>query len=145
MSDHEKKPATIDPAKFFDETEYNTLKIGGEDGGKKETDPVKQLLAILNSKAVGEKDKALDLLKKEKADSFLLDAIRDAKNPKNKALLMAACWESGMDFSAHLEFFADLAHDEDLFVSLEAITVISENAGEIKATTAQQLINVLNK
>jgi hypothetical protein len=145
MSDHEKKPANIDPAKFFNETEYNTLKIGGEDGGKKETDPVKQLLAILNSKAIGEKDKALDLLKKDKAVVFLIDAIKDAKNPKNKALLIAACWESGIDVSAYLDLFAELAHDEDLFVSMEAITVISENIGEIKAGRAQQLINVLNK
>lgn len=145
MSDNEKKSASIDPAKFFNEAEYNTLKIGSEDGGKKETDPVKQLLAILNSKAVGEKDKALELLKKEKAVTFLMDAIRDAKNPRNKALLIAACWESGMDLSSHLDLFAELAHDEDLFVSMEAITVISENMGGIKAAQAQQLVNVLNK
>ena len=132
----------IDPAKLFDESQYNTIKIGGEE---KEEAPAKDIISLLGSKTIGEKDKALDLLKKEKAVTLLVDAVKNCKNPKDKSLLVAACWESGMDFRAHLEFFAELVHDADLFVSLEAITVVSENTGSVDKIQAQQLINILEK
>ncbi|HWY37477.1 MAG TPA: hypothetical protein VNY73_02890 [Bacteroidia bacterium] len=135
----------IDPAKFFNEKEYNTIKIGDETTAKKKEDAGKDLVSLLTSKIIGEKDLALALLKKEKALPVLLDAIKASKNPKNKALLVAACWECGMDFRPHLEFFAELAHDEDLFVSIEAITVLSENTPGLDAKQAQQLINILSK
>lgn len=143
--DSGKEKKEIDPAKFFNEEEYNTLKIGGEAEEKKKSDAAADLLALLKSKTIGEKDVALELLKKEKAVNVLVDAVKDCKNPKNKALLVAACWESGMDFKAHLDFFAELVHDPDLFVSLEAITVISENIGEIDKAQAEKLIDSLSK
>ena len=142
-SDKEQKG--INPEKFFNEEEYNTIKIGAEAGEKKQSDAANELLALLASKTIGEKDVALDLLKKEKAVTLLVDAVKECKSPKNKALLIAACWESGMDFKAHLDFFAGLAHDADLFVSMEAVTVLSENIGDIDKNQAQQLINMLNK
>ena len=143
--DSGKEQKGVDPAKFFNEEEYNTIKIGTAAEEKKKSDAAKDILALLTSKTIGEKDVALDLLKKEKAVNVLVDAVKDCKNPKNKALLVAACWESGMDFKAHLDFFAELVHDEDLFVSLEAITVISENIGDIDKAQAQKLINSLSK
>jgi len=143
--DLNKEQKGIDPQKLFNEEEYNTIKIGAEAEEKKKNDAAKELLAVLSSKTIGEKDAALDLLKKEKAVTVLVDAVKDCKNPKNKALLVAACWESGMDFKAHLDFFAELVHDSDLFVSLEAITVISENIGEIDKAQAQKLISSLSK
>jgi len=143
--DSEKAPKGIDPEKFFNEEEYNTIKIGAEAEEKKQSDAAKELLALLASKTIGEKDIALDLLKKEKAVNVLVDAVKNCKNEKDKALLVAACWESGMDFKAHLDFFAALAHDADLFVSMEAITVLSENIGDIDKKQAQVLIEALNK
>ena len=140
-----KEPKGIDPEKLFNEEEYITMKIGGEEENNKKSDPAKDLVALLASKTIGEKDIALDLLKKEKAVTLLVDAVKDCKNPKNKALLVAACWESGMDFRAHLDFFADLASDADLFVSMEAITVLSENIGEVDPKQAKHLIEVLIK
>lgn len=141
-SDKEQKG--INPDKFFNEEEYNTLKIGGTEE-KKQSDAAKELLVLLTSKTIGEKDVALDLLKKEKAVTVLVDAVKDCKSPKNKALLIAACWESGLDFKAHLDFFSGLAHDPDLFVSMEAITVLSENIGDIDKNEAEKLLDVLTK
>jgi Xaa-Pro aminopeptidase len=148
--DLDKELPKIDPEKLFDESQYNTIKIGGDtdspigEAGEKDV-PAKDLVSLLASKTIGEKDKALDLLKKEKAVTLLVDAVKNCKNPKDRALLVAACWESGMSFKAHLEFFAELVHDADLFVSLEAITVVSENIGEVDKTQAEQLISILSK
>jgi hypothetical protein len=134
----------IDPAKLFDESQYNTIKIGGKADDKKQGES-NELISLLTSKIAAEKDAALVLLKKEKAVNLLVDAVKDCKNPKDKALLVAACWESGADFKNHLEFFAELVQDADLFVSLEAITVVSENIGGIDKNQAKQLINILEK
>jgi len=139
----DKEQKGINPEKFFNEEEYNTIKIGAEE--EKQSDAAKELLALLASKNIGEKDIALDLLKKEKAVTVLVDAVKDCKSPKNKALLIAACWESGMDFKAHLDFFAELANDSDPFVSMESVTVLSENIGDIDKNKAQQLLEALNK
>lgn len=141
----ENEQKNIDPEKFFNEEEYNTIKIGIEAEAEKRKDSPMELVELLASKTIGEKDAALNLLKKENAVSLLVDAVKECKNPKNKSLLVAACWESGLDFKAHLDFFAELIHDEDLFVSIEAITVLSENIGDIDKNKAQQLIDTLGK
>ena len=137
----------IDPAKLFDESQYNTIKIGGETGAQEKIKggAAEELLELLSSKTIGDKDKALALLKKEKGVALLINTIKECKNPKDKALLVAACWECGMDLSAHLEYFAEMVHDEDLFVSMEAVTVVSENIGGVEKLQAQQLINILSK
>ena len=133
-----------DPKKFFNEEQYNTIKIEG--GKEKEKDSVsKGLLALLNSKTTGEKDIALSLLKKENAAALLIEAINASKSSKNKALLVAACWESGLDFKKYLDLFANLVHHEDLFVSMEAITVISENLTGLEEKQSEKLIAAMSK
>jgi hypothetical protein len=50
---------------------------------------------------------------------------------------VAACWQSGLDFSKHLRVFAGLFIQADYMTSLEAFTVIEEsipNASDIDIT-----------
>jgi hypothetical protein len=48
------------------------------------------------------------------------------KFEKHQKELVMSCWESGLDFSAHLIFFANLVVNCEYPVALEAITVIDE-------------------
>lgn len=154
-NDNNKEPGKelpkIDPEKLFDETQYNTINIGGdkEDPStgkqKKNTNVVAELLSILTSKTNGDKDTALALLKKENAVTLLVDAIKESKDPAERALLIAACWETGMDFGAHLDYFVELSLEQNPLISMEAITVVTENLGGIDKTRAQQLVNMLSK
>jgi hypothetical protein len=41
-------------------------------------------------------------------------------------LLVAACWESGIDFSDRIEYFIDLSIAAPFEVSIEALSVIEE-------------------
>jgi hypothetical protein len=41
--------------------------------------------------------------------------------------LVAACWQSGLDFSGHLRIFAKLFILSDYITSLEAFTVLEES------------------
>lgn len=155
MSNDNKEPGKelpkIDPEKLFDETQYNTINIGGEGENpaagkqKKQGNAVAELLGVLSSKTTGDKDTALALLKKENAVTLLVDAIKESKDATEKALLIAACWETGMDFGAHLDYFVELSLEKNPLISMEAITVVSENLAGIDKTRAQQLVNILQK
>ena len=85
---------------------------------------IKQLIELLGSRNSEHKDAGLELLKNEKSIDFLLEAITETEQKSHKAVLIAACWESGLDFKGHEVFFTELALDNDLFISLEAITVL---------------------
>jgi hypothetical protein len=80
------------------------------------------------------KEETLMTLKKEKAGEILLAAIASPQAKNNKHSLVAACWESEINFSKYLSFFIILALDADYLVSLEAITVIEEMDGPFNPT-----------
>lgn len=133
--------------KLFNETEYNTITIGKEEGAAeaplKEPGFVKTLLSLLDSGNPEDKDNALDLLKKENAVDFLIEAVKSTQSNDKKAVLLAACWESGLDFKGHHEFFMEYALHINPLVSLEAITVLETNRINIPKADLQGLIDRL--
>jgi thermostable 8-oxoguanine DNA glycosylase len=86
------------------------------------------------------KEDALLTLKKENGGNVLLLSIASPKAKNNKHLLVAACWESEINFSKYLSFFILLALDTDYLVSLEAITVIENMAGPFEKETVKEAI-----
>ena len=71
----------IDPAKLFDEKEYATLIIGGDDGSKKDIQNADFISVLISNTATREeKDEALVKLKTNKANLLLLSAISKTKN-----------------------------------------------------------------
>lgn len=144
----EDKPKPEENAeKFFDEGQYNTVTVGpGEDHKSplKEENFVKTLLNLLDSGNPDDKDAALDLLKKENAVDYLLQAIKATASNDKKAVLLAACWESGLNFKGHHNFFMDHALHVNPLVSLEAITVLDTNRETIPQEELQGLIDKLN-
>jgi len=136
----------IDPEKLFDEKEYATIIIGSEGMSKKDTHNADYVTVLVSSSSTREeKDEALKVLKENNAQSFILNAIAKTKNLKQKALLVAACWETGLDFSKDYLFFIDLIGHEDFTVSFEAFTVIQELEAEIDTDTLNKALEVLQK
>lgn len=136
----------IDPAKLFDEKEYATIIIGSEGMSKKDTSNADYVTVLVSSKSTREeKDAALLALKENNAQSFILNAIAKTKNLEQKALLIAACWETGLDFSKDYMAFIDLICQENFIVSFEAYTVIQEMEAEIDQSTLQKALDLLNK
>ncbi len=117
--------------KYFDPKEYITTIVGsGEEvvapleiTGKKVSALISLLTDPLNWDV---KEETLITLKKEKAGEILLAAIASPQGKANRHMLVAACWESEINFSKYLSFFITLALDADYLVSLEAITTIEE-------------------
>ena len=136
----------IDPAKLFDEKEYSTIIIGSEGMSKKDTDNADLVTILISSRSSREeKDEALIQLKENKAQAFIISAITKTKKPEHKALIVAACWETGLDFSKDYLFFIDLICSTNFLVSFEAFTVIQEMEAEIDESTLQQALTKLKK
>lgn len=122
-----------DIKKYFNPEEYITKIVGKEDeeepstpGDKKVVDLIDLLTNPANKNV---KEETLLTLKKEKGEELLLIAIASPEAKENKHKLVAACWESEINFSKYLPFFILLSLDKDYLVSLEAITVISTMEG----------------
>ncbi len=128
--------------KYFDNKEYVTKIVGAEEEEANLTianDKITSLIQLLTlSENRDFKEETLLILKKEKAGDLLITAIKKTK--KNKHILVAACWESEIDFSKHLPFFVALALDTDYLVSLEAITVISTMEGPFNPNEVKEAI-----
>jgi hypothetical protein len=73
----------------------------------------------------------LALLKENASQELLMEIISDKSYKKQRAVLIAACWETGLDFSKYLEDFIDLLQDRDTddFSAIEIATVIDEMPG----------------
>ena len=120
-----------DLKKYFDSTQYIT-KIVGEQAVTPPVsdDKIATLISLLTDPSNKDlKEEALITLKKEKAGEVLLQAIASPKSLPNRHLLVAACWESEINFSKYLSFFILLALDDNYLISLEAITTIENMEG----------------
>lgn len=136
----------INPEKLFDENEYSTIIIGNEGMSKKDTNNADAVTVLVSGKSSREeKDEALKHLKENNAQAFILSAITKTKNSAQKALIIASCWETGLDFSKDYAFFINLIGDKDFLVSFEAFTVIQEMEAEIDEATLKQSLDTLKK
>lgn len=136
----------INPEQLFDEEQYSTIIVGNDVASKKDLDNADYMTTLVSSKTTREeKDEALIKLKENKAQAFILNAIAKTKKPEQKALVVAACWETGLDFSKDFLFFIELICSNDFHVSLEALTVIQEMEINIEADKLQKALSLLTQ
>jgi hypothetical protein len=119
--------------KYFDSKKYITKIIGASDEPEvpvKSEDKISKLISLLTDPAnKAFKEQTLINLKKDNGGDILLLAIASPKSDKNRHQLIAACWESEINFSKYLPFFILLTLNDDYLISLEAMTVISNMEG----------------
>lgn len=120
----------FDPKKLFNEEEYSTLIISREGFSKKENSAADLIESLLDKdRTRQEAEEIFTKLKESNAGEMLVKAIKDARRENEKAILTAACWESGLDMSGHFLFFTELATSANFSLAMEAITVL-ENCEE---------------
>ncbi|MCK5822348.1 MAG: hypothetical protein KAH17_10680 [Bacteroidales bacterium] len=92
---------------------------------------IKVVPAILNILRNNEDDqisKAATLLlsdiKDDKMIDMLIDALHQPDNNNIRKQLIQVCWESGLDYTDHLEYFVDLFLVLDYMGALEAFSLI---------------------
>lgn len=110
------------------------------DGKTNELIPLIDLLNNTNDPEI--KSHASSLLfeiKNQQAADILVDSIKNKGYNSVKKILISACWQSGLDFSGHLVFFAELVRVNDFENAFEAFTVVencSDNASLSDLETA---------
>lgn len=128
--------------KYFNPEEYVTKIVGANAETNMDEiieDKISTIISLLTDPENKElKEEALLTLKKEKAGDLLIAAISNLKVKHKKHILVAACWESEINFSTQLPFFINLALDTDYLVSLEAITVIENMEGPFDQTEVNE-------
>ena len=122
-----------DAEKFYDENKYSTLLINTEEFSKKNKSRVKDLVDLFVLGDRESKDEALKLIKEFEGKEILLEAVAQPEFLEHRAVLVAACWESGLDFTRFFDFFMYLCLASDYLVTLEAITVIENMEEKIPA------------
>jgi len=123
----------LDPKKFFDKDNYNTLTIALNNGKEqyKEKD-IDVLIGLLDPEITREdKEAKLAFVKDNKLHHLLIKAVVEAENDEDRAKLLSICWESGLDFMEHFLFFVEQACDADFQVALEAYTA-AENIENVR-------------
>lgn len=117
---------------LFDQSQYNTILLSG-DTFKSPSQEHANLIAELLTPGLqrAELEERFDRIRKEKLGKLLIDHIQQEQSAPGKAKLLAACWESGLDFTGQLLFFSSLVCHDDFQVALEALTVAEsiERAG----------------
>jgi len=91
-----------------------------------------EVFALLFSKRMEHlKNDIADLINDIKdplAVPVFMEALREFRGKKGFELLVSACWQCGLDFSPFIDQFIDLVIEEDYYISIEAFSVIEENA-----------------
>lgn len=133
----------LDPKKFFDKEQYNTLTIALNSGKEqyKEKD-IDVLIGLLDPEIDREsKEAKLAYVKDHKLHHLLIKSVVEAENEEDRAKLLCICWESGLDFMEHFLFFVEHACSNDYMVALEAFTV-AENIENVtdEATLTEALV-----
>lgn len=139
-----------DLKKYFNSKEYATTIVGKETDVNlpinNSEDKITKLISLLTNPAnKSVKEEALITLKKEKGGDLLLLAIASPKAKEVRHILVAACWESEINFSKYLPFFILLALDEDYLTSLEAITCIENMEGPFQEDDVKNAIKKIKE
>ncbi|MDI9342233.1 MAG: hypothetical protein QM534_16785 [Sediminibacterium sp.] len=135
----------IDPKKLFDEKQYSTLVIDREGFSKAEND-IADLIELLLQPTINreQSEEVFSSLKAKNAQEMLVQSIEAAETNEEKAKLIAACWECGLDFNKYYLVFTTLACHSDFMIALEAFTVI-ENAEHYPAQEVlAQALSIVN-
>jgi hypothetical protein len=126
----------LDPKKFFDKEQYNTLTLSLTTGSLFKENDIDVIISLLDPNIEREdKDAKLAYVKEKKLNNLLMKAVTEAEADEDRAKLLAVCWESGLDFRNDFLFFVEFACNKHYMTALEAATVV-ENTEDIKDEAA---------
>jgi hypothetical protein len=100
-------------------------------------------------------DKSEDNLARKTIEGFMNDLkdqsvcseiITEIKRPFMKetiAMLVASCWQSGLDYSGYCREMAEIFIKSDYVTALECFTVIEESVHKLTPAKRKEIINII--
>lgn len=86
----------------------------------------------------------LNNLKEKEVVPYIVDAILDVRFAGKKELLLASCWQSGLNYADYLEVFIDVALNDSYQNAIEAFSVI-ESTPKYTQEQKQKAIKTLKE
>jgi hypothetical protein len=87
----------------------------------------------------------LNDLKDPSAREEVINEILKPGKPETIAMLVASCWQSGLDYSSFTPIFARLFLRSDYAVAVECLTVIGESIPEMNSDQKSELLDILKE
>ncbi|MBI5541770.1 MAG: hypothetical protein HY951_17045 [Bacteroidia bacterium] len=87
----------------------------------------------------------LSNLKDKNSVSYFMDGLKLQTDSEIRNQLISACWQNGLDFSEHLEYFIEVISKENMFNSIEAFSVIESNYTSLEENKLAELRNHLKE
>jgi len=84
-------------------------------------------------------------LKVQEAVPPLVEAIFQISNPEQRRDLISTCWQSGLNFSAHLTPFVESLLNDDYATALEDFSVIENNLHRLNTDQIRGLQETLKE
>lgn len=135
----------LDPKKFFDKEQYNTLTLSLTTGTLFKEDDIDAIISLLDPNIDREdKEAKLAYLKEKKLNNLLMKAVTEAETNDDRAKILCLCWESGLDFKDDFLFFVEFACDEDYMTALEAATVVENTEDIVDEAALAKAIEILD-
>jgi predicted DNA-binding protein len=75
----------------------------------------------------------------------IISEIRKNRENETKKMLVASCWQSGLDYSRFVHEFADIFITNDYQTALECFTVIEEAIPRMNRNEKENVIKILKK
>ncbi len=87
----------------------------------------------------------LNDLKDQSATPEVIAEIRKPWSNPTKSMLIASCWQSGLNYSAYLDEMALLFLESDYATAIECMTVIEGSAGDCSRAKKDEIIRMIEE
>lgn len=84
-------------------------------------------------------------IKDLEARSAVIEEIRKPRKPATTSMLVASCWQSGLDYSDYLKDIANVFLTGDYPTSIECMTVISESAPTCTREARDEILKMIEE
>ena len=117
----------------------------------REEEPFSGVIALLTAYYDNSADRSLqhtieDFFNDMKDQSVTEEVISEIHNPWKEntiSMLVASCWQSGLDYSDYLHDIANLFLKGDYYTAIECMTVIEESSKKISREDKNELIRII--
>lgn len=87
----------------------------------------------------------LNDLKNQSSVDIFIEILKAHRGRYYFAKLVGACWQNGLDYSGHIEFFIDIVLKDEYATAIEAFTVIESNITRILPGEREKLAAEIEK
>jgi hypothetical protein len=84
-------------------------------------------------------------IKDQTACKEVINEIRKDLKPATISMLVASCWQSGLDYSEYSADFARTFLKSDYVGAVECLTVIEETAGELTSEKKEEIRKIIEE